>query len=192
MMKYGKSTVSEVNRSMKRLLPDYMFHSYREISPAFLKEIGVTALLIDIDNTLAPYEMPDPDDEIRQWFAELRANGIRAALVSNNHAPRVERFNATLGLPAFSDSGKPGKKRLAEALAAVDSTAETTAVLGDQLLTDAAFGKSHGMRAIIVPPIYDKRNLFFRCKRLLEIPVVKKYNKLHGTDFDTFTLPPKR
>ncbi|MBO5269914.1 MAG: YqeG family HAD IIIA-type phosphatase [Clostridia bacterium] len=176
----------------QRLLPDYMFPTYRDITPEFLRGIGVSALLIDIDNTLAPYEMPDPDDDIRLWFARLSESGIRAALVSNNHAPRVTRFNETLGLPAFSDSGKPGKKRLSEALAAVGGTPETTAVIGDQLLTDAAFGKSHGMRAIIVPPIYDKRNLFFRTKRLLEIPVVRKYNKLHGTSFSTFRLPPKR
>lgn len=175
-----------------KLLPDYMFSSYREITPEFLREIGVSSLLIDIDNTLAPYEMPAPDDDIRAWFKALSENGIRAALVSNNHAPRVERFNETLGLPAFSDSGKPGKKRLAEALAAVNGTTETTAVIGDQLLTDAAFGKRNGMRAIIVPPIYDKRNLFFRVKRLLEIPVIRKYNKLHGTSFSTFRLPPKR
>lgn len=175
-----------------KLLPDYMFQSYREVTPAFLRSIGVSALLIDIDNTLAPYEVSEADGEVRAWFASLQENGIRAALVSNNHAPRVEKFNEPLGLPAFSDSGKPGKKRLAEVLAAVDGKPETTAVLGDQLLTDAAFGKGNGMRAIIVPPIYDKRNLFFRAKRLLEIPTIRKYNRLHGTDFSTFRLPPKR
>lgn len=175
-----------------RLLPDYMFQSYKEITPDFLKEIGVSSLLIDIDNTLAPYEMPDPDDSIRAWFRSLAENGIRAALVSNNHRPRVERFNESLGLPAFFDSGKPGKKRLKEVLEAVNGSIETTAVIGDQILTDAAFGKMNGMCAIIVPPIYDKRNLFFRTKRILEIPVVRKYNKLHGTSFSTFRLPPKR
>ena len=177
---------------MKSLVPDYMFGSYRDVTPEFLQEIGVSSLLIDIDNTLAPYEMPDPDDGIRLWFSSLREHGIRAALVSNNHPPRVERFNETLGLPAFADSGKPGGKRLGEALEAVSGAPETTAVLGDQILTDAAFAKSHGMRAIIVPPIYDKRNLFFRTKRLLEIPVVRRYNRLHGTEFSTFRLPPKR
>lgn len=176
----------------KKLLPDYMFHTYKEITPDFLHSIGVSSLLIDIDNTLAPYEMPDPDDDIRAWFKLLSEHGIRAALVSNNHAPRVERFNKTLGLPAFFDSGKPGKKKLAQALEAVGGTPQSTAVLGDQLLTDAAFGKSNGMRAIIVPPIYDKRNLFFRAKRLLEVPVIRKYNRLHGTSFSTFRLPPKR
>lgn len=162
------------------LTPDYMFGTYREITPAFLNERGIRALLIDIDNTLAPYEQPDPDDEIRAWFEALKQNGIRAALVSNNHAPRVERFNKTLGLLAFSDSGKPSKKTLERAMRELGVTHEETAVLGDQLLTDAYGGKHIGLPAIIVPPIRDKRNLFFRFKRLLERPYIRKYAKRHG------------
>ena len=46
----------------KLLIPDYMFARYDDITPAFLASIGVRALLIDIDNTLAPYEQPDPDE----------------------------------------------------------------------------------------------------------------------------------
>lgn len=159
------------------LTPDYMFGSYREITPAFLLERGIRALLIDIDNTLAPYEQPDPDEAIRAWFASLAENGISAALVSNNHAPRVERFNETLGLLAFSDSGKPSRKTLLRAMEALVVSPAETAVLGDQLLTDAYGGKHIGLPAIIVPPIHDKTNLFFRFKRLLEKPVIATYNR---------------
>lgn len=162
------------------LTPDYMFGSYREITPDFLLEKGIRALLIDIDNTLAPYEQPDPDDDIRAWFASLAERGIRAALVSNNHAPRVERFNETLGLLAFSDSGKPSRKTLDRAMRALGVDSAKTAVLGDQLLTDAFGGKHIGLPAIIVPPIHDKTNLFFRFKRLCERPFIRKYAKLHG------------
>jgi HAD superfamily phosphatase (TIGR01668 family) len=162
------------------LTPDYMFGSYREITPAFLLERGIRALLIDIDNTLAPYEQPDPDEAIRAWFASLAENGISAALVSNNHAPRVERFNETLGLLAFSDSGKPSRKTLLRAMEALGVSPAETAVLGDQLLTDAYGGKHIGLPAIIVPPIHDKTNFFFRFKRLLERPYIRKYAKRHG------------
>lgn len=162
------------------LTPDYMFGHYYEIKPAFLQSIGVRALLIDIDNTLAPYEQPDPDERIRAWFGELAANGIQAALVSNNHAPRVERFNQTLGLLAFPDSGKPKRKTLEIAMQRLGVTATETAMLGDQLLTDAYAGKHIGLPALIVPPIKDKTNLFFRFKRLCERPFIRKYAKLHG------------
>ena len=160
--------------------PDFMFAHYWEITPSFLDEQGVRALLIDIDNTLAPYEMPDPDDRIRAWFAELAETGICAALVSNNHAPRVERFNATLGLPAYSESGKPKKKTLLCAIERLGVPREETAVLGDQLLTDAYAGKRLGLRAIIVPPIKDKTNAFFRFKRRLERPYIRRYAERNG------------
>ncbi len=160
--------------------PDYMFESYREITPAFLASIGVRALLIDIDNTLAPYEQPEPDEHIRAWFADLAAHGIRAALVSNNHAPRVEKFNESLQLLAYADSGKPKKKTLLLAMEALGVTKEETAMLGDQLLTDAYAGKHIGLPALIVPPIRDKRNLFFRFKRWCERPFIRKYAKVKG------------
>ena len=100
--------------------PDYMFATFDEITPAFLQSIGVRALLIDIDNTLAPYEQPDPDERIMAWFAGLEKNGIRATLISNNHAPRVERFNKPLlesfGIVAYPDSGKPFAGKLKYAM----------------------------------------------------------------------------
>ena len=164
------------------LTPDYMFGTYREITPAFLAERGIRALLIDIDNTLAPYEQPDPDDHIREWFRSLAEAGVKTALVSNNHAPRVERFNETLGQVAFWDSGKPSRKTLERAMRELGVTKAETAVLGDQLLTDAYGGKHIGLPAIIVPPIKDKRNLFFRFKRLCERPFIRKYAKAHGVE----------
>ena len=165
-----------------RFTPDFMFAHYWEVTPSFLAEQGIRALLIDIDNTLAPYEMPDPDDRIRAWFADLKENGIKAALVSNNHAPRVERFNETLGLPAYPDSGKPKRKTLLLAMNHMGVSPLETAMLGDQLLTDAYAGKHLGLCAIIVPPIKDKTNAFFRFKRLLERRFIRRYAKLHGKE----------
>jgi predicted HAD superfamily phosphohydrolase YqeG len=62
------------------------------------------------------------------------------------------------------------------------SDATNTAMLGDQLLTDAAAGKHIGLTTLIVPPINDKKNAFFRAKRALEVPTIKKYVKRHGAD----------
>ena len=164
------------------LLPDYIFNTYRDVTPEFLLSIGVKALLIDIDNTLAPYEMPEPDDNIRAWFKSLDENGIQATLVSNNDRERVELFNATLGLPAYYKSGKPFAKNLKKAMVAMGTDKTDTAMLGDQLLTDAAAGKHIGLRTIIVPPIRDKNNAFFRSKRAMEVRHIKKYVKIHGGD----------
>ena len=161
-------------------IPDYMFGTFDEVTPAFLQSIGVRALLIDIDNTLAPYEQPDPDERILKWFAELEKNGIHASLVSNNHAPRVEQFNRTLGLDAYPDSHKPMRGTLEAAMKKMGVTHAETAMLGDQLLTDCYAGKHIGLVSIIVPPIKDKTTPFFRFKRLCERPFIRRYARLHG------------
>ena len=172
-MKNNKHTLSYL------LTPDYMFRTFDEVTPEFLEKIGISALLIDIDNTLAPYEQDEPDERIIAWFDLLRAHGIKASLISNNHPPRVERFNKTLGLPAYPDSGKPGSRALLAAMEEMGSTRENTAGLGDQLLTDTLAAHRLDLISIIVPPIKDKTTPFFRFKRWLERPYIRKYKKQH-------------
>lgn len=166
---------------MKDLLtPTYMFASYREVTPDFLLKKGIRGLLLDIDNTLAPYEQDEPDEEIRSWVRAMQEGGVRIALVSNNHPPRVELFNRTLGLLAYADSGKPGKRTLLRAMREMEREPTECAMMGDQLLTDSYAGLHIGLPSIIVPPIKDKTNLFFRFKRLLERPYIRRYARAHG------------
>ena len=167
----------------KIITPDYMFASYRDITPEFLRGIGVKALLIDIDNTLAPYEQDETDENIRAWFKSLSDNVIGAALISNNGEGRVELFNREIGIPAFYKSGKPRPKNLYKAMELLCSDVSNTAMLGDQLLTDACAGNNIGLKTIIVPPIKDKNKLFFRCKRRLEVPTIKKFVKNEGEQY---------
>lgn len=162
------------------MMPDYMFRTYEEVTPAFLESLGVRAVLADIDNTLAPYEQAEPDDRIRNWIGSLRAAGISIAFVSNNQRERVELFNRTLGVPAYWKSGKPRARTLYRAMEALGTDRAHTVMLGDQLLTDCLAGKRIGLRAIILPPIRDKRNLFFRFKRWCEKPFIRRFKKQHG------------
>ena len=165
------------------MMPDYMFPAFDEITPAFLSALGVKAVLADIDNTLAPYEQAEPDERIKGWIASLAAAGIGIAFVSNNNWERVEQFNRTLGVPAYAKSGKPFKKNLVKAMNDLGGTLETTVMLGDQLLTDALAGHNLGVKCLIVPPIRDKKNAFFKFKRWLEKPVVRRFKRRNGIEW---------
>ena len=165
------------------MMPDYMFRTFDEITPAFLASLGVKAILADIDNTLAPYEQPEPDERIRAWLDSLKKAGIKVVLVSNNHGDRIELFNRTLGLDAYADCKKPGKKRLGEIMKSVGATASDSAFLGDQIFTDVLSARNLGIKvALLVPPIKDKLTLFFRFKRWMEKPIIRRYYKIHGGD----------
>ena len=165
------------------MMPDYMFRAFDEITPAFLVSLGVKAILADIDNTLAPYEQPEPDERIKGWIASLAEAGIGIAFVSNNDWDRVELFNRTLGVPAYAKSGKPFKKNLVKAMNDLGGTLETTVMLGDQLLTDALAGHNLGVKCLIVPPIRDKKNAFFKFKRWLVKPVVRRFKRRNGIEW---------
>ena len=165
------------------MMPDYMFRAFDEITPAFLTALGITAVLADIDNSLAPYEQPEPDERIKGWIASLAAAGIGIAFVSNNDWERVNLFNRTLGVPACAKSGKPFKKNLVKAMNDLGGTRQTTVMLGDQLLTDALAGHNLGVPCIIVPPIRDKKSAFFRFKRWLEKPTVRRFKRKNGIEW---------
>ena len=161
------------------LTPDNMLASYRELTPAYLRERGIDVLIMDIDNTLAPYEQALPDERIKAWIGEMQAAGIGLAFVSNNDWERVELFNDEIGIPAFAKSGKPFGKTLRRVMTLYGTDAAHTAMLGDRLLTDVFAGKHIGATALLVPPIKDKTTAFWRIKRALERPVIRKYARKH-------------
>ena len=167
-----------------KLIPDFIFPAYSAVTPEFLREQGIRALLVDIDNTLAPYEVAEPDDEIRAWVKALTDDGVKLAFVSNNHPPRVELFNRTLGLPAYPDAAKPLKKIPLRALRELGASPSESATLGDQIFTDVLTGRRLGLRTLLVPPIRDKRDPFTRFKRLLERRYIRAYarQKLKETE----------
>ena len=116
--------------------PDYYFDTYAGASVEFLKKHGIRALVLDIDNTLEPYENAIPSEGVRAWFSSLAEAGVSAAFVSNNDSQRVDAFNASLGLLAYPKAGKPFAGKIKRAMQEMGATKETTLFMGDQIFTD--------------------------------------------------------
>ena len=161
----------------KTLLPNEMYPSFRGVTPEHLSSLGIKYIFSDIDNTLATYDDPTPPEDVVSWCEKMTAAGIKIAFVSNNDEERVSLFNRDFGYVAYSKAAKPLTKKLKRAMADLGATPDNSVLLGDQLLTDAAAGNRAGLYVIIVPPIKDKTSAFFRFKRWIEKPYVKKFNK---------------
>ena len=164
----------------KYLIPDMMPEHFYDVTPEIVKNYGGKALICDIDNTLVTYDDPEPTEQVLEWIKTMNENGIAVSFVSNNDWDRVELFNKKLGFVAYAKSGKPGIKNLKAAVADLGIDKNEAVLLGDQLLTDCAAAKRFGIKAIIVPPIKDKTTLFFKTKRLIEVPYVKKFRKMNA------------
>jgi HAD superfamily phosphatase (TIGR01668 family) len=165
---------------MKRLVPDFYLERFDEATADFLVTLGVRGIVLDVDNTLEPYENPLPTEPVKNWISSLKEQGISCAIVSNNNGERIKLFNSELNLPAFYKAKKPFKKNVLLALRLMGVEKENAILMGDQIFTDVLAARNAGLRAILVPPIKDKRDLFTRFKRLLERPIIKKYFKLKG------------
>lgn len=177
---------------MSLFSPDATFLCYRDVTAEILLSAGVRVLLLDIDNTLAPYEQPDPDSAIIGWLEELRAAGITAAFLSNNHGERVERFNRALSLPVRCSAKKPLPGNAKKLLRALGGNKKNAALLGDQIFTDVLCAHLAGIRAFLVPPIKDRTDRGTRFKRRMEKGILKKYYKKHPAAPDVREVSPLR
>ena len=148
------------------LVPEYRFEKFNDVTAEFLLSIGIKGVLLDIDNTLEPYEHSLPGEHVIAWLKSLHAVGIKTAIVSNNGKGRVELFNKEIGMPAYAKAGKPFKKNLLRAMADIGSEKGNTIFIGDQILTDVWASHNVGIRAVLVPPINDKKDLFTKLKKL--------------------------
>ena len=160
-------------------VPDFRFDKFSDATADFLKANGIKGLILDIDNTLEPYENATPGDHVKAWLSALAEQGITCAFVSNNNKARVDEFNKELGLVAYYKAGKPFSKNIKKAMADIGSDKTNTALMGDQVFTDVWAAHNTGIKAILLPPIKDKTDPFTKFKRLLERPVLRKYERKH-------------
>ena len=154
-----------------------MYKNIYKITPERLAKYGKKAVIFDSDNTVAPYEIKVPTVKLKQYFEALKENGIEAAFVSNNTSERTEIFNAELQLFCIPDAGKPSPSGILLCIEHFGIEKQNIILVGDQIFTDCLSARRMGMKAFIVPPIRDKRTLFFRFKRALEKPVLRAYDR---------------
>lgn len=168
------------NMILERFFPDIYVKSVYELPLEDLKAKGIKGLVFDIDNTVAPFDTAEPDDDLIELFLFLRKQGFRLCILSNNNKERVQLFNKNLKTLAVHKAGKPGVKKLRLALAKLKLSQENTAIVGDQVFTDMWCGHKAGLTCILTAPICNRDQLVTKVKRGIEKQVLKVYFKREG------------
>ena len=144
------------------------------ISEDFIKQNGIDALILDLDNTLSLHGSPAAEEGIPEWLDNMRALGVKMVVVSNNTNHRVAPLARQLGLPFIANGAKPLTIGITRALRFLGVPRERTAVVGDQIFTDVMGGNLARTRTILVEPFHAEKNLFFRIKRAAENIVYRR------------------
>lgn len=153
---------------MSLLKPHFQFQRIYDIPVDFWKERGITALLLDVDNTLTTHNNPQPHANALAWLELQRQSGIRLMILSNNSKRRIEPFAQVLQVGYIASAAKPFPRRLRHALRQLGVRPEETAIIGDQLFTDVLCGRLAGCLSVLVEPFASEHHPFFRLKRWLE------------------------
>ena len=165
---------------LERFFPDIYIRSVFELPLEDLKARGIRGLVFDIDNTVAPFDVAEPEESIVELFAYLRREGFRLCILSNNNRERVHLFNTRLRTLAVHKAGKPGIRKLRRAMEKMGTTPETTAMIGDQVFTDMWCGHRAGLLCIMTAPICARDQLVTKVKRGAERQVMKVYFRKYG------------
>jgi HAD superfamily phosphatase (TIGR01668 family) len=135
------------------LRPDLYCRAVTDIDVDDLVRRGITALLIDLDNTLVPRNTIDAAPDVRAWMTLVRERGLKICIVSNNWHERVMDAEDSLGVPVVGKSTKPLPGGFRRGLRLLGATSSKAAVIGDQIFTDVLGGNLVGATTILVTPL---------------------------------------
>ncbi|MHB8124029.1 MAG: YqeG family HAD IIIA-type phosphatase [Desulfitobacteriaceae bacterium] len=149
--------------------PTLQAKSLDGISIERLVSEGIRGLIIDLDNTMTPWNDLEVGPRVSRWFSELQAAGIQSCVVSNNkHRRRVAVVAEKLGIPFVFRATKPRGKAFRAGMKILKTGPKDTAVIGDQIFTDILGGNRLGLYTILVLPISDHEFVGTRFLRQME------------------------
>lgn len=141
----------------KLLQPDLTLEgSVLTLTPDIIQQYQLEGLVLDVDETLVPFKSTEASAALQLWVEETRKVVQQLWLVSNNLSDRrIGSIARSLDLPYILGAVKPSRRKLRQAVQAMNLPVERVAMVGDRLFTDVLAGNRLGMFTILVEPIVD-------------------------------------
>lgn len=155
-------------------VPDIMKDDIYQIPARLFTNRGIRFIMLDVDNTIAPYTTNEASPRLKAWVEDMKAAGLEMFILSNNKGERPAIFARALGLEYVNKAWKPFTKVAKAVLEEKGYSPAETAVIGDQIYTDTLCAKSIGAFAVLVHPILFS-NVLLKIRYWLEFPFRLKY-----------------
>ena len=159
---------------MPLFTPSAAMNHVTDITEPLLRRLGAEALLLDVDNTLAPDGSQKPFPGTVEWTRKISEAGFKIMILSNNFRNRVEPFAKQYGLPYLFMTMKPLPAGYLHAANLLQVRRKKTVVIGDQIFTDILGANLAGMKSILLSPVKVENSFSFRVRRALERPIRRR------------------
>ncbi len=152
----------------KLLCPDLVAVSLLSILSEDFARQNVKGIILDLDNTIIPWDSKEMPQEIVHWLQERLNDGFQICLLSNNTKRRVKEIADTLEIPFVYRAFKPAKTGFRKAVEIMNLPPNEVAVIGDQLFTDILGGNRMGLFTIWVSPLANQEFVGTKITRQFE------------------------
>lgn len=162
---------------LRLFLPKRQVRTIFELEPDWFKKEGIRGIVIDLDNTLVPWNVADAPDEVKKWIQLLVESGLQVTIFSNNSRDRVKQFAKPLNVPYVYRAKKPLEFGFKQAAKKMNISSGELAVIGDQLLTDVLGGNYFGAYTILVNPLVESDAPITKFNRRIEKLILNYFQR---------------
>lgn len=160
----------------EKLYPDIILQSIHDLDTDYLKEEGISGIILDLDNTLVPLGDRHVSPRVCRWVDDLKEEGFKLYIVSNSTPGKGGKLAQQMDVSAIWLAVKPRRRAFRLALERMGLEAGEVAVIGDQVVTDVLGGNRLGLMTILVRR--SGRDMpFTRITRMLERRVLRRMKK---------------
>ena len=153
---------------MQILCPRLYVNSVHQIDLEALKQAGIKGVIVDLDNTLVPWNEDAEFPKAMEWLKKVKDTGMLVCIVSNNHPRRAKTLAGTFDIPFIWQAVKPRRRAFRKAMRLMKLGHAQTAVVGDQVFTDILGGNRLGLYTILVRPLKKQEFIGTRLVRQVE------------------------
>lgn len=139
-----------------KLKPSLQAAHLRDISLRELGERGIRHILLDMDNTLAPWREETVDGADSAWIENAKAEGFTLLILTNSASRRPGNIAKALGIDFSGNAKKPFRAPLEKLMGQREMRPEDTVLVGDQLFTDILLANKLGLYSVLVKPLSDR------------------------------------
>ena len=159
--------------------PKEVVKSIDDIDFVKLYDKGYRIIISDLDNTLAPYTMEYPSNDLINKIDTIKNIGFKIYLVSNNNKQRLEKFTQAFNINGYLDkANKPRINKLTKYLNELKINIDEVIGLGDQLVTDILAFNRLNTYSILVKTIDTKTQKWYtKINRIREKSIIKQIKK---------------
>ncbi len=135
------------------LKPTLCYNRLSDIPLDELKNLKISLVFLDMDNTLAPWHSDSVPQEFYPWVEKAKATGITVALLTNSKGTNADFIGKKLDIPVYKNAKKPFKKPTLNLLKELGVAPENVLFVGDQLFTDVQLANSIKAKCVLTVPL---------------------------------------